>query len=218
MLEPANFISDDCGMIRSLGMLSLFAILSMTAVAREGGVKLHTPPEWRGETIALPPGFARDLEWHGAEHIRFAPGMFKPASESFFSYVLVFLLEKGDDVSAEAVQKQVLTYYRGLATAVMGGKGREVNSEDFQLKLDADDGRDMLPAEAKKEGAQVWRGTLDWVEPFATYKSQQLNVDICLWNHGDKPVLYFIVSPQERAHPIWKEMRKYRAAFEVAGE
>ncbi len=73
-------------------MLRLFAVsLLLTAtllVADEKNTaKLAAPEGWSGETIAIPPGLAPDMKLKGSEHIRFAPGMMKPASDSFFSYV-----------------------------------------------------------------------------------------------------------------------------------
>ena len=172
--------------------------------------QFHTPPTWRGEVIELPPGFAPDLQWHGIESIKFAPGMFKPDSESFFSYVLVFLLSKDDDVTEKSVHAQILTYYKGLAKSVMGGKNLQVNTDDFKLNL--------KPVDAGDEDVSAWSGTLDWIEPFATQKPQTLNIEVNQWKKGGKPVLYFIVSPQERDHAIWKEMRGYREKFEIKSE
>ena len=48
--------------------------------------------DWKGERIVLPPKFAPDMKLTGVEEIRFAPGMFKPESETFFTYVFVFAL------------------------------------------------------------------------------------------------------------------------------
>jgi len=47
--------------------------------------ELAAPEGWGGETIQLPPKFASDMKLKGSEHIRFAPGMMKPLSDSFFS-------------------------------------------------------------------------------------------------------------------------------------
>src|SRR6476660_2607127 len=55
--------------------------------------KLSAPDGWGGETMELPPGFAPDMKLKGSEHIRFAPGMMKPASDTFFSYAFVFELQ-----------------------------------------------------------------------------------------------------------------------------
>lgn len=203
-------------MIRSL-LLSLFLLtLSLSGSAQESSVEFHTPPEWRGESIQLPPGFAPDLKWNGVEHIRFAPGMFQPDSESFFSYVLVFLLKDGDDVSEAAVKEQILTYYQGLAKAVMGSKQISVDTSTFTLELGPLENPDESPPAAAKDAeVKTWNGVLDWVEPFATQKKQALTIEVHLWNRGKNPVVYFTVSPQDKDHEIWKEMRKYRSLFEL---
>src|SRR5262249_32272032 len=50
---------------------------------------LPPPPQgWRTEHFTLPPDFAPDIEVHGVEDLLFAPGMFAPESDSYFSYVL----------------------------------------------------------------------------------------------------------------------------------
>ena len=159
---------------------------------------------WRGERIELPPGFAPKLGWNGVEVIRFAPGMFEPDTESFFSYALVFLLEEGSDVSAEAIHREVLTYYQGLSAAVMKGKGKAVDTESFVLKLN--------PPQEDGEFTEM-TGTLDWIEPFATQARQTLNLEVRLWKHRSQPALFFSVSPQAGDHAIWSDLRQIRDQF-----
>jgi len=203
-------------------LITLFActaiLLTISARGQEEGdgarFKFNTPAEWRGEVITLPPSFAKDLKWHGTESIKFAPGMFDAESESFFSYVLVFLLSKDDDVTDEAVKAQVLTYYQGLASAVAGLE-KDV-TDKFKLKLNVPkEPLKSKPADAGKDATKEWTGTLEWVEPFKTKAAQTLNFEIHLWKNGERPVLYFAVSPQKTDHAIWEEMQKYRALFEL---
>ncbi len=160
--------------------------------------------DWRGERIELPPGFAPALGWNGVEVIRFAPGMFEPETESFFSYALVFLLDEGSDVSPEAIQREVLVYYQGLSQAVMGSRGRTVDTSKFVYTM----------GEPKQSGAAIeFTGQLDWVEPFATQQPQKLNLEIRLWKHGERPALFFAVSPQPADHAIWTKLREIRDQF-----
>ncbi len=182
----------------------LLAFLFVVAGTAQAEPAFQFDCDWRGERIELPPGFAPTLGWNGVEVIRFAPGMFQPDSESFFSYALVFLLEPGSDVSPEAIHKEVLTYYQGLATAVMGGKGKTVDAKTFAVKL----GEPKTAGEITEMTA-----TLDWVEPFATQAPQTLNLEIRLWNHGEQPAIFFAVSPQPAGHAIWTELRRIREAF-----
>src|SRR4249920_2110771 len=76
--------------------------------------QLPTPKGWGKETIALPPPFAPDMTWKGAEELRFAPGMFKADSDSFLSYTLFFWLPDDQKIDAKTMEKEFLAYYRGL--------------------------------------------------------------------------------------------------------
>jgi hypothetical protein len=48
---------------------------------------------WRKETIPFPLEFAPDLALSGVEEIRFAPGMFKPGEDGYWSYAFVWWLD-----------------------------------------------------------------------------------------------------------------------------
>ena len=80
-------------------MLRMFAVSLLMSgtllVADEpGSVKLAAPAGWGGETIKLPPGFAPDMKLKGSEHIRFAPEMMNPESDSFFPMPLRLSLNR----------------------------------------------------------------------------------------------------------------------------
>lgn len=195
----------------------LAAGLSLTgnAPAEEAGpvfvFDTGTPP-WRGERILLPPGFAPDLGWQGVEEIRFAPGMFDPASDSFFSYVLVFSLAPGADISESALERELLTYYRGLSAAVMRGKERSVETGGFTLALTPSDAAESAPASAT--GVKAYAGALQWIEPFATGRDQTLHFEIHTWQHAGRPVVLSCVSPAKPGDGAWwRRLREIRGAF-----
>ena len=71
-------------------VFSLLMCGTILVADEPGTFKLAAPEGWGGETIQLPPGFAPDMKLKGSEHIRFAPGMMKPKSDSFFCYAFVF--------------------------------------------------------------------------------------------------------------------------------
>ena len=75
------------------------------------------------------------LKW-GIEDIRFAPGMFQPQSDSFFSYAFIFSVSKDQALTQEVIQQEILTYYRGLAEAVSKSRGRTVEPGKFTFKLE----------------------------------------------------------------------------------
>ena len=183
------------------------------------------------ETIKLPPAFAPEMKLRGTEEVRFAPGMFEATSDTFFSYVFVFRLEGKPDVSQQISQRisqpisqktlhrELLVYYRGLATAVLGSRGVKVDVEKFSLKLQRV--KSSGSKESPRKGATVYTGKLDWIEPFVTRKSQTLSLEILTWPSatGSKARYVFCsVSPKKPSARIWKQMREVRDKFRTTIE
>jgi hypothetical protein len=199
----------------SLSRVSLLLIatvlVSSPALRAEDDVTitLKAPKGWSGETLKLPPGFARDMKLKGIEEIRFAPGMFKPDTETFFSYAFVFWLPGDKPLEADTIHSEIMTYYRGLATAVSKG---EIKADGFKLKL-----------EPVKKQESEWVGTLEWVEPFQTRKAQTLRFEISQrqLSDPDARLLSIAVSPQQdQKHAVWKDLRDIlkSASFETVGD
>jgi hypothetical protein len=176
-----------------------------------GSFKLAAPAGWGGETIQLPPGFAPDMKLKGSEYIRFAPGMMKPDSDSFFSYAFVFELQSQPVLTEDIVKDEFLKYYRGLCKAVLNGKLPDIDPSEFTLELqlvksDAPSSSDEKAAETPTQ----YTGVLDWVEPFATKKPQQLNLEIQTWASSDHNYIFACVSPQARDTAIWGQLHTIR--------
>ena len=197
--------------IRTIFLLAFFLSPAPFLRADEEGtdIPLEAPNGWAGETIAIPPGFAPDMKLRGTEKIRFAPGMFKSNSETFFSYVLVFRLGPKEDLALKTVEREILVYYRGLAKTVAG---EGVETGKFTLGLTK-----VEPAKGRKQPAAVSASTgiLEWVEPFVTKKPQQLRLEIHTWKGkaGKFSYLFCCASPAEPEKAIWTEMRGVRAKF-----
>lgn len=200
-------------------MLRLFAVSLLISgtflVADEPGApRLAAPAGWGGETIELPPGFAPDMKLKGSEHIRFAPGMMKPESGSFFCYAFVFELEPKPGLTEAVLKDEFLKYYRGLCQAVLDGKLPDVDPSKFTLELQRVKS-DAKPASDEKavDTPTTYTGTLDWVEPFATKKPQKLNLEIRTWARDDRNYIFVCVSPQARDAAIWKQLYAIRDGY-----
>jgi len=172
-------------------------------------IPLEAPATWGGETIRLPPPFAPDMKLRGVEEIRFAPGMFKADSESFFSYVLVFGVPASIELTVDVLRRETLAYYRGLARAVMRGKGADFDR--FELDLE-----ELVVGDRVAEtpgGVTPYRGSLRWVEPFVTKSSQTLHIEMDVWKARATEHLYICccVSPRQPSLAPWKEMRQVRS-------
>jgi len=167
------------------------------ATAPKVTVQLEAPEKWSGETISLPPGFARDMALNGTEVIRFAPGMFDSRAEDFFSYALVFWLPETKPLTKKQLHEEFLKYYRGLATAVSRGRKLGIDPQDFKLKL--------TPVEKKP---QTYRAELEWAEPFRTGQAQTLRFAISARESAEHNglLLSIAASPQPHEHAIWKQL------------
>jgi hypothetical protein len=197
-------------------MLRLFAVSLLMSgallVADEpSSAKLAAPEGWGGETIELPPGFAPDMKWKGSEQIRFAPGMMKPESDSFFCYAFVFELEPKPGLTEAVLKDEFLKYYRGLCKAVLNGKLPDVDPSEFTLDLQRvkTDGESSSDEKAADKPAS-YTGILNWVEPFATKKPQKLNLEIRTWARDERNYIFVCVSPQVPEAAIWKQLHRIR--------
>ena len=205
-------------MLRSFAVSLLMSatLLSTTLWAADepGPTKLVAPAGWGGETIGLPPGFAPDMKLKGSEHIRFSPGMMNPASDSFFSYAFVFELQPKPVLTDAVVKAEFLKYYRGLSTAVLSGKLPDLDPSKFTLELKRvkSDAKPATDAQAEATPT-LYTGTLEWVEPFATKKSQKLNLEIRTWAGNGQNYIFAGVSPQARDAPIWKQLHAIRDGY-----
>jgi hypothetical protein len=144
--------------------------------------QVPTPTAWAEETFALPPAFAPDMKWKGTEELRFAPGMFQADAPDFFSYALLFWLPDDAEIDAKAMEQELLTYYRGLAAAVLRAKKQDMDTKAFTLTVTAaKEQPDKRPGGKTMPG---YIGELRWTEPFATGKPQALRLEIHTW--GDR--------------------------------
>lgn len=177
----------------------LVLALSAVAVAEEPiRVEIETPKGWRTETLSLPTGFAKDMKLTGFEEVRFAPGMFRPDAEDFFTYCFVFCLPNQTPPNQKTQTEELLKYYRGLAVAVTKRSGVDVKPDSFTLKI--------TPVKDSKTKS---RAVMTWVEPFATRKPQTLNLEIemAVDNSIKGCLLKIAVSPKSHDGTVWKPMR-----------
>ena len=196
-------------------ILSLLASAPLLPADQPSPAKLAAPASWGGETIRLPPGFAPDMKLTGLEHIRFAPGMMNPDSDSFFCYAFVFQLQPQPALTDAVVKDEFLKYYRGLCKAVLKGQPPEVDMSTFTLKLERvkSDARPSADDEQDAPSPIRYTSTLDWVEPFATKQRQKLNLEIWTWTQGRDNYIFACVSPQPPDKAIWKQLRAIRQDY-----
>lgn len=197
----------------AIGLLLLCPLLIVDPCS---SAELDAPDGWGGETIQLPPGFAPDMKWKGVERIRFAPGMMDSQSDTFFCYAFAFEISLESKLDQTTVKDEFLKYYRGLCTAVLRGQRPDVDPAKFTLDLkrieaaivDSNDELETAP-----EGLTEYVAQLQWVEPFATKKTQRLFIEIRTWTGKEHKHLFACVSPQPQSAKIWQQLREIRDSY-----
>jgi hypothetical protein len=177
----------------------------------ESPYQVAAPPGWAKETITLPPAFARDMKWKGTEELRFAPNWMNANGDTFFSYALLFWIPDDQPIDARTMEQQLLTYYRGLATAVLESKKqRVVDVGKFSVSIKA-----VRAEPANRPGGErvaAYSGELKWTEPFTTVKPQTLRLEIRAWpvKKHKHHCVFICASPQPESAAVWKALREIR--------
>jgi hypothetical protein len=178
---------------------------------KEPPYTVPAPRGWAKETIALPPAFAPGMKWKGKEELRFAPNWRKADADTFFSYALLLWLADDQKVDRRTMERELLSYYRGLATAVLKAGKKEVDVGDFTLSL-----KDASTKPGKRPSGEPvtgYVGELKWTEPFTTGKPQTLRLEIHTWRveKHKHHCVFICASPQPETAAIWKALRELRA-------
>jgi len=169
------------------------------------------PLGWRTETIPFPLGFAPGLRYDGLEEVRFAPGMFKPDREDFWTYAFVWWLSGSVAFAARTLEADLADYFEGLSLAVEHQDGFDPQQATATAVIE--------PVPQTKPGEALFEGTVLTHDPFATHARITLNVQIRVFRCEieDRTVGLFLLSPQPSEHPLWGELAALRDAFRCCG-
>ena len=118
-------------------MLALAALV-LSAPIQGSELLLAAPADWRRERLSFPLSFAPELALKGYEDLAFAPGMFSPGTESYFSYVLALRLEGDLEIDAAFLDSFLETYYRGLCGAVAADRKIELDVASIEATVEPD--------------------------------------------------------------------------------
>jgi hypothetical protein len=166
---------------------------------------------WRKETIPFPLEFAKELPFSGVEEIRFAPGMFKPGEDGFWSYAFVWWLDGRPQLGAAELESALRRYFAGLITDVAKEKAYPIDPARFTASLH------VMPGSTERIGhtVQAFAGTVDSYDPFATGKPIVLNLDVWVWDCAEagKRTVMVLASPKPANAPIWSALRARRDEF-----
>jgi len=169
--------------------------------ATEPQLLSDTPAGWKFERLDLPLSFAPDLDYEGFEELSFAPGMFDPESETYFSYVMALRLEGDVRLDRGAVDGFLEEYYRGLCGAVAEGR---------QLDLDLD----KVSAEVRRVGDD-YHASVEMFDAFVTGEPMTLEFELSVHPEPQATVLFGLASPMPKAGAAWKALGEIRETWKA---
>jgi len=179
----------------------------------------EAPSGWKPERIPFPLGFAPSLPYKGFEQLHFAPGMFDPKSENYFTYLFFWWIEGEPEVNKETLARGLVDYYRGLSAAVGGPKNLRMDLAKVNATVVAAvDGKSDAEGNSDPASPSTRRftGRLNTFDPFNTGQALALEAEITVWrcDRGNRTVVFFCVSPRARdAAAQWEPMRATLATF-----
>jgi hypothetical protein len=168
---------------------------------------LKQPANWQFERFSLPPEFAPNIPYKGAEELRFSPGMFVKDSTTYFTYAFVAELDNVNSVSQDDIRNYLLNYFKGLCSSTAKQRNLSIDVSKIDVAIE------------KKQNAgddAFYDGTLNIFGVFADGAPVKLNVEIKVMNDkASKIYLVFIASPLDKTDNVWKELHSIQRDFKI---
>lgn len=185
----------------------------------EAPVALAVPEGWKAQTSPLPRYFAPGV-YHGVADYAFAPGMFQPHDEDYFTYAMVFWLPIETQVDRQKLEEDLETYFDGLALAGDPGRDWERVDEIIPKFFDSLSTRLSVPQDSVRANVELapvpgdgkWKegfnGSLRIYDAMAAHQSVELNTRVRLQKcpaSGYRAV-FLEISPQPYTHELWNRL------------
>ncbi len=156
--------------------------------------------DWPSETIMLPPGFAPEMPT-GKEMLLFAPGWRDSDADEFWSYAFVMWIDEPAPDAAR-IDELLESYYDGLMSAL-----------GIEEEIEKDNGPAQV--EVVRTGSNKFEATIRLIDGLTTLKPLDLHAMIETDNESEnRTILRVKVSPQPKAHKIWRSLNSAIEAIE----
>lgn len=173
-------------------VIAALAFVCLASAQERPALLPPTPEGWRYERLEFPLSFAPELELAGYEELRFAPGMFEPDSDSYFTYILGVRLEQDLIVDLEFVESFLHAYYHGLCRSVGEDRGLDLDLSKFSVTVEQD-------------GAQ-FLATVLMFDPFVTGEPLALRVEFAAHAAARGTEIFGLASPAPLDAPLWEQL------------
>jgi hypothetical protein len=190
----------------------LIFLVSLPIVSKAQHAKpefLKEPVSWEFERFALPPAFAPDFPYKGVEELRFAPGMFKKDTATYFTYAFVVQLDSVTFFSQDDTRNYLLIYYKGLCRQTAKDRKLVIDTDKITVAIGK---KKSLPSDPA-----IYYASVNMFGVFADGAPLRLNIEVkvLINRNTQKTYLVVIASPQERTNAIWEELYKIQKEFKV---
>lgn len=167
---------------------------------------LEAPDTWRKEVLEFPLIFAGSLPYKGEEHIRFAEGWGDVNSETYFSYVFLWSLDKNPNLTITKIESDMNVYFTGLMKMGLITKFR------FFKKLP----KTFTSFKESNDSDKSFEGIIKVYEAFFMKEIITLNTKISTsyCDKLEKHFVYFRLSPKNFQDPVWDELHKVNVKFD----
>jgi len=168
---------------------------------------LKKPADWQFERFTLPPGFAPDFPYQGAEELRFSPGMFNKTSNEYFTYAFVAELDNTTSFSQADVKDYLVRYFKGLCSSTARNRNLVINVSKISVAVEKN--------KTALKNETIYDSVLNIFGVFADGAPVKLNMEIQILpdSKTKKMYLFFIASPHEKTDAVWKNLYEIRKDF-----
>jgi hypothetical protein len=161
------------------------------------------PGNWRSERHEFPLEWAPSIGYQGLADLLFTPGFNDENSPEFFSYIGFWWIDGKPRINATQLEKDLLAYYHGLSDDFT--KDAKVNADLNRVSV-------SLKAEADSSG-EVLRGDITTYSMGGKLITLHTDAAVRPCAQSDHTVIFFILTPQDRSQPVWKQMKAVGDSF-----
>jgi hypothetical protein len=170
--------------------------------------QLPVPAGWSVERFALPPEFAKQIEFKGVEDVRFAPGWGEVKTDEYWSYAFLWWTEGIPQVNSAVLEKSLVSYYSGLtARNITPRKIPESKLVPIAVSVHA---IETGPGDLETYAGKI--SMLDYMTQTPMILNALIHKKSCPdKNHG---FIFFEISPRPLKDPVWEKLNKLNVDFE----
>jgi len=173
---------------------------------------LKEPAGWTFERFNLPPVFAPNFSFTGAEELRFSPGMFDKKSNLYFTYAFAAQLNNRTSISKEEIKNYLFDYFKGLCSQTAKDRKLTVDTSKINVLIEK---KNTVPHKD-----EIYNALLHVFGVFADGAPVQLNMEIKVLTNKTTGQVYlvFIASPLSKTDAVWEQLHTIQQNFSIPAE